>query len=793
MPQQPIYWAVPAAFLLGVGVGPAWQHVTTASPRALRHESTDLYSLRQEDMGGHQHRKCTASNGTLDIKYMSTVARGNLMPPFLFLQGESDGLEQSFSLNIGGGRGQPIPFVPDESCDDAVFDGASPDLRSPQLPYLKLDAWGCERKPATLPAVILETDELRVTVTPQFGGKIWGMYDKVNKKEFFFHNAAHQPANIGARAAWTAGGLEFNWSPGYLGHSAFTEDRVYAAKFGTEMGDVVRVYEFDRYNATVFQVDMMLHGDELWTHTKITNPNSADIPGYWWTCAAHKATPESRIVAPAHFLTVETYVGAPLRNAPWPEFDNGMLNISFGGLTGERKLDSSYLGNIAYTGDYFLRIREDKRKWIAHVDNDGYVAMHGHPMNGTKFFTWGQSGPGRFMQDFLAGGETGGGYYTELQSGQMPTQQQVFILPSNTSVAFTEYYKAFVPDALPTQYKESADALGKWWSSSAGIPETKVATMERFFVELEDRAPQDWELVSKGSVWGGLHEKLTGRKLAPGTLFQVEQTIETKLWVELAETGSFSTHTLTQTRTPLQYAVDSVWVTALEKSAARERTWLHDLLLAVAYAEAGEIDRPREMLERSLASGDVRSPVAARCLAVLTTDAEQAWAYLSMAWDLAREPAPAGEATEVTQQLQRSVAGDMLLFLLGHLPNWQQGKVDRASVWYSRLKNVVAGAMSEPLVAAQGLDLLVLSRVIISISDQDHATAVKMLLGNCFPTFGRARDSLVSLWKVAVVGEAEQQAGRVLTPVEAHKARKSRPVPRNVGCAYATQYCEEYW
>ena len=26
------------------------------------------------------------------------------------------------------------------------------------------------------------------------------------------------------------------------------------------------------------------------------------------------------------------------------------------------------------------------------------MAVHGHDMNGTKFFTWGQSGPGRFMQ-----------------------------------------------------------------------------------------------------------------------------------------------------------------------------------------------------------------------------------------------------------------------------------------------------------------------------------------------------------------------------------------------------------
>ena len=45
------------------------------------------------------------------------------------------------------------------------------------------------------------------------------------------------------------------------------------------------------------------------------------------------------------------------------------------------------------------------------------------------------------MQDFLAGGAVGQGYYTELQSGLKPTQQQVFTLPPKASVSFTEYFK----------------------------------------------------------------------------------------------------------------------------------------------------------------------------------------------------------------------------------------------------------------------------------------------------------------------------------------------------------------
>lgn len=796
--------AFPFVFLAGVLVGPyceqylpklrSLQWATQSNPPGLRRMQQVVMTDAPAGIAKPSAKGKANVNGSLHIEFYSEVAGGNLMPGFLFMQGESDGLEQSISLNIGGGHGKAIPFVPDDSCDDKIFDGASPDLRSPQLPYLKLDTWTCERSPKTVPAVILETPELRATITPQFGGKVWGMYDKINKKEFFFNNNAHQPANIGARAAWTAGGLEFNWSPGYLGHSAFTEDQVWAAKLETSRGDVIRVWEYDRYNGTVFQVDMLLDGGELWTHSKVTNPTSNDLIGYWWTCAAHRASPESRILAPAETVTVETYVGAPLRNAPWPAFNNGMLNSTFGGKDGERLVDSSYLGNIAYTGDYFLRIEPEKRKWIAHQDEDGYMAVHGHPMNGTKFFTWGQSGPGRFMQDFLAGGDVGGGYYTELQSGRKPTQQQVFDFPAQSSFAFTEYYKPFVHTAAKKQsYKDAVDAIGDWWSSEQGIPTKKVSEMEDFFKELEDREVKQSEIISTGSAWGGLHEKLTGTKLSKGTLFPVPEQAETKLWQELAETGSFSEATLAS-RAPLSYAVDNTWVAAVEASAKKSRTWLHDLLLGIAYAEAGEVERPQWLFQRSLMSGKVQSPIAARCLAVLSSDPEQAWAYLSSAWSLALEAGPRGETQDVTQRLRRSVIGEMLLFTMGNLgPDAFQGHVDKSGPWLARLRSTVAAAQAAPLVGQSGSDLIIMSRVLLSVVDKDFSVAKALLKTECFPTFGRSRDTLASLWKAAVEGEAALNAGKLLSPAEAREARKRSPVPRNLGCPYATLYCEDYW
>lgn len=47
----------------------------------------------------------------------------------------------------------------------------------------------------------------------------------------------------------------------------------------------MRVWEYDRLNHTVWQVDVLVLGETMWAHPKITNADlNRDLPGYWWTC-----------------------------------------------------------------------------------------------------------------------------------------------------------------------------------------------------------------------------------------------------------------------------------------------------------------------------------------------------------------------------------------------------------------------------------------------------------------------------------------------------------------------------
>ena len=86
-----------------------------------------------------------------------------------------------------------------------------------------------------------------------------------------------------------------------------------------------------------------------------------------------------------------------------------------------------------------------------------------------------------------------------------------------------------------------------------------------------------------------------------------------------------------------------------------------------------------------------------------------------------------------------------------------------------------------------------LARTVAQVSTKKYDAAIAVLSSACFPTLGRGRDVLISLWHACVVGQAAVAKGSTLTPVEVHRARKARPVPRNIGCPYATLYCEQYW
>jgi hypothetical protein len=652
------------------------------------------------------------------------------------------------------------------------------DMRSPQLPYLTQDLWTCDRTPEDIDVWLLEDENLKVTVTPQYDGKVWAIYDKKRGKELLYNNRAHQPANIGALKAWAAGGAEWNWSPGIIGHSAFSETQVFMGSLATEKGPILRVYEFDRYNGTVWQVDMLLGDEAFLAHPRITNPTDIDLRGYWWTCVAVDAYPSTRIYAPATHVAETSR--DPMRNAPWPFFAEAIENASFTGYQDAWLTDNSYLGNHQI-GDMFLRIPDTVyTPYIAHnQENDnGFVLVHGHPLNGTKFYTWGQSGPGRFMQDFLAGGGHRQGDYTELQVGPAPTQMQNFAVPKQSILEWTEWFKGFAGNEAVLRgadYSAALSEIDSWIQSTNGMTKEKMQEYETFFQKYAD-VPVDTILV-QGQPWGALEELLLGKKLAKGLTFTLptdNSTLayqEMQPWLELVQTGKFSSETLS--KLPLSYQTTDRWLAVLEQSYALQgETWLHDLYLGIAYTERGNIDTPRKYFQRSLELK--ANPIAARCLAVLSTSAEEAWPYYQAAWSTLHSDYTGD--VDAYHRVTLNLITEISFFL-------------QQNLWYEQMAWFVNEVQSHNYLGTNEVDAFLTMSIKVLMNDKKYDEAKVMLSSHCFPTYAKARDDLMSMWNACSEGKAELAKGSKLTALEKHRARLSSPIPENIGCQYASEVC----
>lgn len=459
------------------------------------------------------------------------------------------------------------------------------------------------------------------------------MYDKLRGRDWTFSNPAHQPANIAVLKAWTAGGIEWNWSPGIIGHSVFSESPAWVGVLNTPRGPVVRAWEYDRLNASVWQVDIFLSDGALFVHPKVTNTRAQDnLQGYWWTCVAVPSKPTTRIITPANW-TAQTS-SALTQGSPWPRFSMGDPNSTFRGHNDERLTDNSFLAAVT-SGDFFMGETAFDEHYIAYAEAEGFVGYHGHSekLNGTKFFTWGQNGPGRFMQDFLGGisgpdaipDDARVGDYAELQVGPAFTQMQTWDLPAASTVEWSEYFSAFYGDAsitLGADYDAAIDAVNKWRVSAAsGVNDSRIDDIDSFLTSIAD-TPVD-QVLSRGSSWGAV-ELL--RRSAPGgadgsapfptgVSFDLNESTEVEQpWIDLITFGTFSSSTLQSE--PSSFQVSPEWLEVLRASAAEHgATWLHDLHTAIILTETGAIDEPIALFNSSFVKQP--SALAARCLAVM--------------------------------------------------------------------------------------------------------------------------------------------------------------------------------
>lgn len=151
-------------------------------------------------------------------------------------------------------------------------------------PYRQRNTYTRELKEMEIHTAVLENRYLKAVFLPEFGGRLWELWDKYTGRNLLYTNDVLQFSNLAVRNAWFSGGVE--WNIGIIGHNPFTTEPLYTAQTVNEDGEpVLRMYEYERIRKVTYQMDFWLEKDSSFLNCRmrIVNEGKEVVPMYWWS------------------------------------------------------------------------------------------------------------------------------------------------------------------------------------------------------------------------------------------------------------------------------------------------------------------------------------------------------------------------------------------------------------------------------------------------------------------------------------------------------------------------------
>ncbi|MBT5395601.1 MAG: DUF5107 domain-containing protein, partial [Flavobacteriaceae bacterium] len=168
-------------------------------------------------------------------------------------------------------------------------------------PYFTFDGYQINSVKEKFKIIELENNYVKVFVTPELGGKVWGAIEKSTGKEFIYRNEVVKFRNISMRGPWTSGGIEFNF--GIIGHHPSTATPVdYIIQKNDDGSVSCTVGNIDLPSRTQWRVKITLpnnlsafHTDALWY-----NPTPLQQSYYNWMTGAAPARDDLEFYTPGN-------------------------------------------------------------------------------------------------------------------------------------------------------------------------------------------------------------------------------------------------------------------------------------------------------------------------------------------------------------------------------------------------------------------------------------------------------------------------------------------------------------
>lgn len=256
-------------------------------------------------------------------------------------------------------------------------------------------------KPQTYRAIFVENEYLKLTYIPEFGGRIFSLYDKLRNREVFYRNDVIKPAPYNPRNSWPQSGLELT-GPHDLHMLTLHGEPYWANRLVRQPdGSIALVLgEIDPVYGMKVNLTATLHPGiaALEIGVSCYNGRDARMPQMLWINTAISATPRTRFIYPMTRTVGHTTADIadwPLYNGvdySWDRNNQHMLGV-FG-----IDIYDNFQGAYQFDRDYGIFRYADRRI-----------------VQGMKLWTFGYGSTGRNHE---RGYTDNAGPYVELQSGR---------------------------------------------------------------------------------------------------------------------------------------------------------------------------------------------------------------------------------------------------------------------------------------------------------------------------------------------------------------------------------------
>jgi tetratricopeptide (TPR) repeat protein len=378
-------------------------------------------------------------------------------------------------------------------------------------PYFKFDGYSAQPVDKEWKIIELENDYIKVFITPEIGGKVWGAIEKSTGKEFIYFNHSVKFRDVAMRGPWTSGGIETNF--GVIGHAPTCSTPVdYMVRENDDGSVSCFIGAIDLPSRTEWRVEVNLQPDKSWFTTSALwhNPTSMDQSYYQWMNAAVKADGNLEFAYPG-----TNYIGHDGSLHSWPIHPDGM-DISFYEKNNFGGYKSYHvLGELTgFYGGYW------------HDDDFGFGHYSDYDAKpGKKLWIWGLSRQGMIWEQLLTDTD---GQYVEIQSGRLFNQE------AETSVLTPFKHRSFSPLATDqwTEYwfpvmategvvqaipkasvnlKANEGVLNVWISSNEKINDPLVLQMDETILMEESISMDPATVLHRSIPFSGVMESVSVR------------------------------------------------------------------------------------------------------------------------------------------------------------------------------------------------------------------------------------------------------------------------------------------